>query len=994
MSQPCGCCAGLQIITPESEANPPGQTALNYRVGTYATFCQTMLARLSTLPQLTTRESSDPAIALLDAWAIVADVLTFYQERIANEGYLPTAIERRSLLELARLVNYTLRPGVSASVYLAFTMQSGYTGVIPAGTRAQSIPAGGQLPQFFETSADLNVSAVWNDLQPRLTGPQSITPTTNSIYFQGLTTNLKVGDSLIVVTGTEPALRQVAAVIPEPTDQRTQVSLLTALPAVAASPAESTPVSGQPEQTSALRQIDDLIAPLALPPSLQPPDSISLARTPMLAFAAQSDAAPRLLAQFHPAAAGTLYQAWAGITPDPGPAAIYAARVKCGIFANNFPGAVKVTQTPVVVKQSPTTVEEPARGAAITTTSFTLPVLGDGVYGLTSAKQDLLAALPLDAVYDQITVGSMVVITRPALDEEKAPSGRKTTYHQVRAVQTIARETENSAGPTGFTARVTQLTLDPNWLSDLPVSNEKEQNSTLQAALQSTAFLRETVIYAQAEALPLAEAPLDTDVSGANIELDGLYAGLESGRWVIVSGERTDIRGTTGVTASEVVMLAAVSQNTPASPSDTVHTSLVLANKLAYAYDPSTVSIYGNVALATNGQSVGEVLGSGNASQAFQTFGLHQSPLTFLSAATPSGAQDTLTVTVNEIAWQETGDLSALGPNDHAYTILTGNSGQTTTIFGNGANGARLPTGSANVKAVYRYGLGSAGNVSAQQISQLTTQPGGIQSVINPLPATGGADPDSVSQARANTPLAVMALDRLVSIQDYADFSRNYAGIGKAAAGKLSNGRRQLVFVTIAGAEDIPIALTSNLYLNLVQSLEQFGDPYLPILVGVRNLKLLVIAAGIQVLPGYQFKDVEPAVQTTLLDIFSFDRRSLGQPAFLSEAIAAIQAVAGVAFVNVTVFDSVNSDATAATLASLSTTLSRRAHVAAKPAYVSGQAAFQIQPAELVYLTPAIADTLILTEITSTNAGSKPKSPTRKPSRIRRSKVNTLGASK
>src|ERR1035438_8476224 len=74
----------------------------------------------------------DPAIALLDAWAVVADVLTFYQERIANEGYLPTATERRSLLELARLVNYTLRPGVSASVYLAFTVQSGFSGTIPA----------------------------------------------------------------------------------------------------------------------------------------------------------------------------------------------------------------------------------------------------------------------------------------------------------------------------------------------------------------------------------------------------------------------------------------------------------------------------------------------------------------------------------------------------------------------------------------------------------------------------------------------------------------------------------------------------------------------------------------------------------------------------------------------------------------------------------------------------------------------------------------------
>jgi hypothetical protein len=161
MSQSCGCCAGIQIITPETEANPPGLSALRYRVGTYATFYETMLARLSSLSlsipspdgsaqtirplqQLTTREPSDPSIALLDAWAIVGDVLTFYQERIANEGYLPTAVERQSMIELARLVNYIPRPGVSASVYLAFTMLNGFSGTVPAGTRAQSVPGSGR----------------------------------------------------------------------------------------------------------------------------------------------------------------------------------------------------------------------------------------------------------------------------------------------------------------------------------------------------------------------------------------------------------------------------------------------------------------------------------------------------------------------------------------------------------------------------------------------------------------------------------------------------------------------------------------------------------------------------------------------------------------------------------------------------------------------------------------------------------------------------------
>jgi predicted phage baseplate assembly protein len=1011
MSQPCGCCAGIQIITPETEANPPGLSAISYRVGTYATFYETMLARLSNLSlnisstdgstqtlyplrQLTTREPSDPSIALLDAWAVVGDVLTFYQERIANEGYLPTAIERRSMLELARLVNYTPRPGVSSSVYLAFTVLNGFSGTIPAGTRAQSVPGSGQTPQYFETSADLNVADKWNSMQPRLTRPQVIAAAgvsgldpvaLNTLYFQGIATNLKVGDGVIIIADKN-ALRVVDAVTPQNADQRTLIHFRKdpANSAQQAHEAAQNSIAGAVVQKQpvapALSQLDEIMAPLAMPPSVQPPNSVSLARTVSSALAPQSDTAPQLLAAFNPAVASTLYQAWGSIAQPSGPAAVYAARVKAGIFANNFAGAVSVTQTP----------SNQSTDSVTTTTTITLPVLGDSVRDLISG--DALTGLPLDAVYDQIAVGSWVAIDRPS-PTKADPTARTTTYHQVESVRTVSRETVNgSSSPTGFTAKVTQLSLNPQWLRDISqqATNKDLAVSAFEEAMRSTPLLRGTVIYAQAEALALADAPIDRDVQGSTIELDGIYDGFKSGRWIIVSGARTDIPGTTGVEANELVMIAGVSQ-AASSPGDTVHTILTLANNgLAYTYDNSTVSIYGNVAEATNGQTVGEVLGNGDASQAFLTFALHQSPLTYLSAATAAGAQSTLTVTVNEIEWQETDDLSALGPTDHDYTTLTDNSAQTSVIFGNGVNGARVPTGTANVKAVYRYGIGSAGNVDAQQISQLATQPGGVQAVINPLPASGGADPDTASQARANMPLAVMALDRLVSVQDYADFSRSYAGIGKASSAKLSNGRRQVVFVTIAGAEDIPILTTSDLYRNLVQSLQKFGDPHQPILVGVRSAKLLVIAAGIQVLPSYQFEDVEPSVRAALLNTFSFDQRNLGQTAFLSEAISAMQAVAGVGFVNVTIFDSVADDVTATALASLSTTLIRREHVAAKLAYVdsslnpaglanpTAQDYFQIQPAQIVYLTPEIQDTLILTEITPTQPGPMParrKSP-------------------
>ena len=83
--------------------NPAGRSALTYRVATHSDVlarCLTTLLRR--LPTLT--GAGDPAVALLDAWATVADIVTFYQERIANEGFLRTATERRSVLELARAI--------------------------------------------------------------------------------------------------------------------------------------------------------------------------------------------------------------------------------------------------------------------------------------------------------------------------------------------------------------------------------------------------------------------------------------------------------------------------------------------------------------------------------------------------------------------------------------------------------------------------------------------------------------------------------------------------------------------------------------------------------------------------------------------------------------------------------------------------------------------------------------------------------------------------
>src|SRR5262249_48557978 len=161
--------------------------------------------------------------------------------------------------------------------------------------------------------------------------------------------------------------------------------------------------------------------------------------------------------------------------------------------------------------------------------------------------------------------------------------------------------------------------------------------------------------------------------------------------------------------------------------------------RLQHVYERVTVTIYANVAPATHGETKQEVLGSGDASQAFQQFTLKQTPLTFVSAPTASGATSTLAVRVNDIVWDEVPSLYGQGAHQQIYSARLADDGKVIVQFGDGITGARVPSGTSNMVATYRVGTGLAGLVKAGQLSLLLTRPLGVKGVTNPLAATGAA---------------------------------------------------------------------------------------------------------------------------------------------------------------------------------------------------------------------------------------------------------------
>ena len=204
----CGCCAGVTQLTPVAISNRPALPAISYRVGVYATFLASMEAALSgsnvpALAGLRTRSSGDFSIALIDAWSEVLDILTFYSERLANEAYLGTAIEARSVFELARLVGYKPSPGVSASTVLAFTLATatGSPPIVPiaAGTRVQSVPGPGQTPQVFETATALTATIAGNAIPAATSQPWQLNGGDTSTWIAGTANNIQVGNVLLFV---------------------------------------------------------------------------------------------------------------------------------------------------------------------------------------------------------------------------------------------------------------------------------------------------------------------------------------------------------------------------------------------------------------------------------------------------------------------------------------------------------------------------------------------------------------------------------------------------------------------------------------------------------------------------------------------------------------------------------------------------------------------------------------------------------------------------
>lgn len=211
---PCG-----TITNPWVVFNPPGLPAITYRWGDYTSFRYALLQALpgeAALSQVVGGQlqqiwrptaEGDLALQMVEWCAYLADVLTFYCERIGTQAYLDTADRPESTNRLIQLLGYRPRPALGATGLVAALVDGSKPVLLPQGLQIQSKPGPGQQPQIFELKSATTIGTP--DVLPLIAPPPPAPVLSGAVDGQGrklanLTAagtvgGLKAGDEVLLI---------------------------------------------------------------------------------------------------------------------------------------------------------------------------------------------------------------------------------------------------------------------------------------------------------------------------------------------------------------------------------------------------------------------------------------------------------------------------------------------------------------------------------------------------------------------------------------------------------------------------------------------------------------------------------------------------------------------------------------------------------------------------------------------------------------------------
>lgn len=220
-------------------------------------------------------------------------------------------------------------------------------------------------------------------------------------------------------------------------------------------------------------------------------------------------------------------------------------------------------------------------------------------------------------------------------------------------------------------------------------------------------------------------------------------------------------------------------------------------------------------------------------------------------------------------------------------------------IFGDGNFGAIPPTGTL-IKATYRVGGGTQGNLSAHTIQTIVAAPELILkgvTVTNPQVATGGAAREELTHAILQAPTVFRAHKRAVTADDYKALALNFPGVGKVRA-QATHWNTVTLYVALDGGGKVSDVLKHKLLAyfedkRLVTTLVEIEDV---------NYVDIYVTAAIGVKSYFDFEQVKAQVQQETAQLLAFKNVDFGKTIYLSKFYEAIEAIEGVDHVTITEF--------------------------------------------------------------------------------------------
>jgi Baseplate J-like protein len=353
---------------------------------------------------------------------------------------------------------------------------------------------------------------------------------------------------------------------------------------------------------------------------------------------------------------------------------------------------------------------------------------------------------------------------------------------------------------------------------------------------------------------------------------------------------------------SSAITLPALTQVATSLVSNATTTQIIFETNSSVTIPAAVGSVNGTATVAaTQGQTIyNEILGvsDGNPSQIYKL-------------ADNFVINSSVNISINGVSYQRVQYLIDSNSYDPVFTTFTDATGYTYVQFGDSVSG-RIPPNGVTIYATYRTGNGAQGNVGSNSIQYIvnvpsSSIPSGVTvsnqdiSVSGDGASKGGSDAESTDSIRINAPQSIRAINRAVSLTDYAVLAVQVSGVAKAIANADVYTSITLYFAP-AGDPGVltdnvtPTSVFNTLSTSVLNYLVDKAPANTTVSLQPPTYVGVYLTANITVLSQYRQSSVLTNVLTAINNLFYIDNVVFHDTISVSDVYSAIASVSGVGF--------------------------------------------------------------------------------------------------